>query len=157
MPVARAPISVREVLRRRKFESAIEDLLFAYPYLISSELSRPLRQTALNPNSRCDLLFLFARRASVVEIKRGVIDASAVTQIQRYLKSLSKNHQNLNGYLVGSDITPVADRAIKRSHWKINFKALNRDIPLQISICTDCRVARDHRISACICGKLTVL
>lgn len=151
------PTSVLEILRRKKLESAIEDLLFSYPYLISPELKLPLRQTALAPGSRSDLLFLFPRRASVVEIKRDAIDLCAVRQIQRYLRLLSKQYKNLNGYLIGSELLPNAAKALKRSNWKITFKELSRDIPLQICICADCRIARDRRIPTCICGGVTIL
>jgi RecB family endonuclease NucS len=137
-------------LREEKHERVIEDLLFDYPYLIDNELSNPQRQIRLNAESRGDLLFFLPKRVVVAEIKRGPVNVAAFKQICRYLELLRKDHPHrIHGYLIGTLITPAARTMIKRTHWKIKFRALGYDIPNDVVICRKCRRARDEKLPRC--------
>jgi RecB family endonuclease NucS len=149
MPAKPRKTSVAERIAEQRRERAIEDLLFQYPYLIDRELSRPLRQEVLSRDSRADLLFLLPHKRVLVEIKRGVITPATVHQILRYAERLPKAKIPTVGYLIGTELTAPAQQAIEKAPIPLTFRALEREIPLTIVICRQCRQARDQRLVRC--------
>jgi Endonuclease NucS len=90
--------------------SALEDLLFAYPYLIDISLQNPIRQVFLSPRSRADLLFILQNKVVVVEIKRGPIPLPHITQLKRYFDDLKKSYAHVETYLIGKSVTPTLSK-----------------------------------------------
>lgn len=145
----RTGTSAVELLRRARQERSIEDLLFSHPGLIHPELSRPRRQVVLSRNSRADLLFEVGRRVIVVEIKRDVIRPESVRQIERYASALGVPRRRFTGFLIAPVLHPSAGTALGESIYKLHFRSLGRDIPMQINVCRKCRRAYDSRRPSC--------
>ncbi|MBE7158018.1 MAG: DUF91 domain-containing protein [Rhodospirillales bacterium] len=123
-------------------EQAIEDLLFAYPYLLEPVFERLQRQVWLNPASRLDLLFESAQELVVIEIKRGPCGTAEVRQLERYLHSLAQRGKPVRGILVGASITAVATRHCEESLFAIAFRQTGVDVPTRVVVCRECRRAR---------------
>ena len=138
-----------EFIKRRRREKAIEDVLFAYPYLISPELRFPRRQEVLSKTSRTDLAFYFPTRVVIVEIKRGVAGVPALRQLERYLREHKLKGMVAEGILLAHGFNEACLRASKTSRWSTCCKCLQREVPTDIVICADCREARDRRMEAC--------
>lgn len=149
-----------EDLRRQRQETAIEELLATYPYLIEEGLPRPRQQVAISPGDRTDLLFEGIAKPLVVEIKADLCDIRSVRQILRYIKILSQEHPQIRGILIGKRLSSEAARALSAHAPLLTFLALNQDIPTSILICADCRRAYCSRKSACPhpgCGSTTII
>ncbi|HEY8967073.1 MAG TPA: endonuclease NucS domain-containing protein [Candidatus Methylacidiphilales bacterium] len=136
-----------ESFRRKKAERAIEDVLFAYPYLVDPALSRPKRQEVLSRRSRSDLAFYDGKKATVVEIKQDEAGVAAVRQLERYLKEQARRGFQAEGILVAASFTPGALK--KAAKAKLACKKLHDDVAVEIVICKACRKARDRRVAAC--------
>lgn len=149
MRAAPTATSVVERLRRERREQAIEDLLFAHPGLIDPALARPRRQVSLSADSRADLLFEFPEGKVVVEIKRGPITAAHVGQIERYAGRLRLPRGKFRGILVGTGLRPQAMSRMQTSPWRLEYRCLGSEVPLEIRICRQCRVAYDARLPRC--------
>ena len=135
--------------RKRTEERAIEDVLFAYPYLISPGLAHPERQEVLSARSRSDLAFYSGKKVTVVEIKRDAASVPAVRQLERYVKDHAKRGLKADGILVAASFTPTALKAAKKSKLSLSCKRLHDEVPIEIVICKTCRKARDKRIERC--------
>ena len=142
-------VDVASILRHRKREARIEDLLFAYPYLIHPGLKNPRRQRWLSPGSRADLYFETPGKIVLVEIKRGCIDEDAVDQILRYRKEITVTGCRFQGLLVGRSVSDAALVRIRKLKQVLCYLELGRDVPTRIVICKSCRQARDARVSRC--------
>jgi RecB family endonuclease NucS len=138
-----------ESFRRKRLEQAIEEVLFAYPYLIDPSLVRPSRQQVLSKRSRSDLAFHDAdgKRVTVVEIKRDTAGTPAIRQLQRYVKEQAKTGRKVEGILVAGSFTPGALKAAAKA--KLTCKRLHDEVAIEIVICKACRKARDRRIAIC--------
>ncbi|SDT96742.1 Protein of unknown function DUF91 [Verrucomicrobium sp. GAS474] len=135
--------------RRRLLERTIEDVLFAYPYLVSPGLSRPERQEVLGKNSRSDLAFYEGKQATVVEIKRNAAGLPALRQLERYVKEKTRQGFEAKGILVAASFTPSTLKAAAKSKGRLACRRLHDEVPVEITICKKCRKARDRRIAAC--------
>ena len=142
-------MSALDYLRRRNLEQTIEDILFAYPYLISPELKIPRRQEVLSKKSRSDLIFYFEKRVIIVEIKRGLAGMPALNQLQRYLKEQSKHGFQTRGILVAHTFTKNCLAESQKYPSTISCKRLVQEVPIQVVICKNCRQARDRRMETC--------
>lgn len=147
-----------EDLRRQRLESAIEDMLADYPYLIEEGLPRPKLQHWISDTDRVDLLFLSSRHQLIVEIKAHVCDEACVRQILRYLHILTPEHPQVRGILIGRRLNPAAARLLADHAHRLSFKALSADIPTSVLICADCRRAYGSRHNHCShCGSKSVI
>ena len=141
-------MSVRELIARIGQEREIEELLFAYPYLVDPTLENPRRQVVLNNRLRLDLLFdLTDGKKVVVELKRGKIGAAEVNQLQNYRKELGL--RKTRGILVGSILTPEGEKRIQNLGSAISFRQIGRDVPIRIRVCLRCRRARSAAFDLC--------
>jgi RecB family endonuclease NucS len=157
MRAAPPPTSVRSFVRA-KLERQLEDLFWAYPELIEPGLIRHERQSVLSNKSRSDLLFFSGRTLVVVEIKRDVFKEPSVRQLGRYLRTLTRRHDKVRGIAIGSGLDPKAEKLLPKFSMQVVFKALDRDVPLQVVVCLDCRQVRDHRKSQCPkCGSKKII
>lgn len=143
------PISVAEIIRRKRTERAIEELLFAYPYLIHPSLANPLRQVYLSTRSRADLLFIFQTKLVFVEIKRGTVDTAAVTQALRYYQDLKTRNVKIEAFIIGESLPEQAQKKLKSLPFLATFRALGTDIPRRIVVCAVCRKARSADLHLC--------
>jgi len=142
-------MSVLDFLQRRRSEKALEDLLSAYPQLIAPGLKNPRRQEVLSRASRTDLVFYFPKRVVVVEIKRGLAGVAALRQLERYLREHRGRGFKVEGILLAHRFNPACLEARKASHWNLSCKCLDRDVPVNIVICANCREPRDRRVERC--------
>lgn len=138
-----------EDLRRQRLESAIEELLATYPYLIEEGLPRPRQQVEISPRDRTDLFFEGIKKPLLVEIKADLCDVRSVRQILRYLDILSPEYPRIRGILIGKRISPGAARLLSTQATLLTFLALNQDIPTSVLICAECRRAYCSRKTAC--------
>lgn len=149
-----------EDLRRQRLESAIEELLATYPYLIEEGLPRPRQQVDISPRDRIDLLFIGIKKPLLVEIKADLCDIRSVRQILRYLGILTPEHPRIRGVLIGKRISPMAAKLMSSEAPSLTFLALNQDIPTDVLICADCRRAYCSRKTACPypnCGSTDII
>lgn len=142
-------VNVRELIRKSRREFRIEDRLAQFPYLISPELEKPLRQQRISKSSRLDLLFQTAKDTVIVEIKRGKITVSAVQQILRYQRELKLPDKKFRGYLIGRGISADAEKSIDTIKHNLIYLGIGEQIPDQIVICWKCRRARAAYLSEC--------
>ena len=141
-------MSVRDLIARMREERELEELLFAYPYLIDPGLEKPRRQVVLSKRLRLDLQFeLAGGKLLIVELKRGKVGTAEVKQLQDYRRALGT--RKTRGVLVGSFLTEAAEKQIQLSGGTITFRQLGRDIPTRIVVCLECRRARDASIERC--------
>lgn len=131
-------------------EQAIEDLLFAYPYLLEPAFERLQRQVWLNPASRLDLLFESAQELVVIEIKHGKCGVQEARQLERYLHSLADRSKPLRGILVGASITAAATHHCQHSPFALVFRQTGVDVPTRVVICRECRRARPATQARCL-------
>lgn len=147
--MATRSVNIRELIRKSRLESRIEDRLAQHPYLISPELKSPTRQLYVSKNSRLDLLFETKKDTVIVEIKRGKITVSAINQIIRYKQEIKIKDTAFRGYLVGRGINPDAEAKLKKLSLKLHYLGIGKEISEQIVICWKCRKARAHTLETC--------
>jgi RecB family endonuclease NucS len=141
-------MSVRNLIARMREERELEDILFAYPYLIDPSLEKPRRQVVINKRLRLDLRFeLAGGKQLIVELKRGKVGTAEVEQLQTYRREIGS--RKTRGILVGAFLTEAAEKEIQSLRGAITFRQLGRDIPTRIIVCSDCRRARDASIERC--------
>lgn len=138
-----------KLIQQSRHEARIEDLLFAYPHLISPELRRPLRQRWLSASSRTDLIFEERDRIVVVEIKRSAITVGAIRQLDRYKNELSLKGKKFLGIAVGKSLHSAAATLLSGKGSPHLYRQLGRDIPLKIVVCHLCRQARSAALIKC--------
>jgi len=123
--------------------------LARYPYLISPELKRPIRQKWVSGQSRTDLMFETGQLTIIVEIKRGKITAGAVDQLLRYRMDLKIGRDRFRGILIGRGISAAAEQRIERSTISLRYLGIGKEIPEHLVFCWKCRKARAHHMIKC--------
>jgi RecB family endonuclease NucS len=141
-------MSARRIIGLRH-EQQLENLLSLYPDLIEPNLGRLQRQKHLSPGSKVDLIFDNEKIITVVELKRGAFDLSALQQLLRYLRILARRGKKVRGIGIGSHLETDAAKAIAKAPFSLSFKALDQDVPVSILVCLACRHVRGHRVLRC--------
>ncbi|OYW71937.1 MAG: hypothetical protein B7Z37_26410 [Verrucomicrobia bacterium 12-59-8] len=147
-------------LQRERLESAVEQLLATYPYLIEEGLPRPKRQIWISETDRVDLIFSAREKPLVVEIKADLCDIHSVRQILRYINILTPEHPDIRGILIGKRFSARAIKLLSEHKSRLSFKVLNMHIPIDILICAACRRAYCSRKTACPyanCGSTEII
>ena len=142
-------------------EKDIHIIIKLYPYLLDPELENAkLKYERIYDNGhRADFVFYLEilNKIIVVEVKKGIIDDNALNQILLYIcKEEQENPTStVIGYLVGRAITStVKEKLSKELEGKIEFKAIEFDVPIKVKICRRCRKANDLRAKICEwCGS----
>lgn len=142
-------------------ERDIHSIIRLYPYLLDPELenARLRYERVYDDGRRADFVFYLAalNRIIVVEVKRGIIDNDSLNQILGYIhKEEQENPMSVViGYLVGKALSPTVKERLSRDFkGKIEFKAIEFDIPLKVKICKRCRKANNLRNKTCKwCGS----
>ena len=129
-------------------ESEIEVFLARNPYLIHrSFAAAQVKRQVRRDRDRLDLLIEKKGKATIVEIKKTVLDAKAVQQLLRYLERFGKDlNLGPTHYLVG--LAPQEARLPRQTGIKLLF--LGRNIPLRFLYDNHVRryVKYDERLAA---------
>ncbi|MGF1679209.1 MAG: hypothetical protein ACFCUX_08450 [Candidatus Methylacidiphilales bacterium] len=84
-----------------------------------------------------------------MEIKRGPITPACVGQIERYAIRQAPRVKIAAGFLIGTQLTPAAEKRLAASSLHLKYRQLGRDIPQEIKVCLRCRRPYDARLNAC--------
>jgi len=137
-------------------EKDIYDIIRYYPYLVDDQLKNLKLENRIYPDgTKPDFVFSSEKISIIIEVKKDIIDRSAVNQIYSYINKEKelKGIDNVRGILIGQYLSEQAQRLIDKLNC-ITVKILEKDVPLKIKICARCRLANSYYIQTCkYCGS----
>lgn len=143
-----------------KNEYDIHSIIKIHPYVLGDDYKdlHLKHEKVYDDRKRADFIFSNDRVSIVVEVKIGRIDDQTLEQLLYYLSKEEKENptKKLFGVIVGHRIDgerKLNDK-IKKSKYDIQIKILDRDIPSEIKLCTNCRKINALWSSSCkYCGS----
>lgn len=136
-------------------EKQLEDLLTRYPYLLDSSFQgkKIERQVKIELNSgsigRIDMVINGKYAIHVIELKVEPITMAHIGQLGQYVNFYKKKSPNREviGYLIGSEASEDILKKIQLLGYK--FLQIDRDFPIRIKLCENCRLAYDRKFQQC--------
>ncbi|MHA1249051.1 MAG: endonuclease NucS domain-containing protein [Candidatus Helarchaeota archaeon] len=134
-------------------EAEIQVLFQTHPYLIEKNfLNKKIQSQYPLDSGFADIVIFLENEIVVIELKVVPLQIEHYLQLKGYLEDFNKMYNNsikVRGILIGK--RPKEDLKINFENEKFEIKILilNKDIPTQIKICENCRLANDISNTQC--------
>ncbi|MHA1694485.1 MAG: endonuclease NucS domain-containing protein [Promethearchaeota archaeon] len=137
----------------RVSESEIQILYQNHPYLIEEQFfqQKVIPQYPL-PSGFADLVVFLDDEIVVIELKVVPLDETHILQLNGYMEDINKKFKDIKkirGILVGYPPAHELENAIIALKFEIKVMILERDLPIEIKICSQCRRLVDYKLDSC--------
>ena len=135
-------------------EKEIQYLYQTHPYLIEKKfLNQKVIPQYQLPSGYADIVVLLEDEAVVIELKVDSLEISHLLQLVGYLEDLKvilNKDKKVRGILIGKKPKCDLNASIKCLSFKIKVMILNKNLPIKIKICENCRLANDFNNTTCV-------
>jgi len=135
-------------------EKEIQILYQTHPYLIESKfLNQKIIPQYSLPSGFADIVVFLENEIVVTELKIENLNYNHLLQLKDYLEDVQlkfKDIKVIRGILIGKTPDKDLDSVIENISFNIKIMILNRDIPINIKICNNCRLANDLMNKKCV-------
>lgn len=140
-------------------ESDIQHLYYQFPYLIEKEYINYQKEQFVKIKSGIiDILVTNKDEIVVIELKKVQLEDTHLLQLYQYMREIAELNENkkVRGVLIGKKEKNELGPLLQTLEFKIKIKILEEDIPINIKICKNCRIANSIDNKYCFSCKGTI-